>query len=279
MFVLAAGFNLPKMRKKASDPSAGGPIPIIAGNTDVFERLCQARELERKDKTDVIDETIEAAQKAEGRLRRIERDRQSSGAAYSQDVLERMARSEKRARNELAGAIAARAQFEEMVAAIDATEILSPEQKPLSDLDPEQSKLKLLGHGSAGSDRLATVSDGDDDEQEFSLRELAYTLKLGGLNPQLTSFDLLSCESADVEHRASFVEDPPCSTAAGMAPAQIFANELREAGFVNPMVKGYQGLGKIGYPGKHSMRFLVDDEGNVVGKRRASEVAKVFTPR
>jgi hypothetical protein len=110
------------------------------------------------------------------------------------------------------------------------------------------------------------------------MQALAQGLKDAGLNPKMRSLRLISCKSADSEHRTAFIADPPARTQAGTAPAQIFADALRDVGFRNPKVTGYQGSWMVREPGLTRVQAFKDQQGNYLDTRRSSEAAKVFKP-
>lgn len=152
---------------------------------------------------------------------------------------------------------AERRTLRDRLLALHATDVAGPEVLPL--LDPEQTKLYVLGFGNAGSARLSTSKGRI---ERFSLDDVARSLARGGLSREFRSIRLLSDGGADkggVFRRKS--------------SAQIFADELGRAGFAEPEVTGYRGATAGFSSGLHAQRVLPDGE-----RVRRSTVSKRFAP-
>lgn len=168
--------------------------------------------------------------------------------------------------------------------------------------DPKNTKIELLHHGLWGYEYL--LADGRDPATRYSVRDLpAYWLSLG-LSPDIGSVRLEACCSGDAaprEHLISYPRGyygPP--SAQRLAPAQMLADAMAQAGFTSPRVTGYQGIGiciinylskndvyigetwaeDVSLPeGPYAVRVGTEDEGARVDIARRSDVAMVFEPR
>lgn len=168
--------------------------------------------------------------------------------------------------------------------------------------DPENTKIELLHHGLWGCAYLQP--DPQDAASGYSLWDLPAEWRSLGLSPAIGSVRLQSCYSGDVaprEHVISYPRGyygPP--SAGRIAPAQILADAMRNAGFTSPRVTGYQGIGLnfYNYHAKNTIylcsiwaddisipeepyasRLGVDEEDARMSIARRSDVAMVFEPR
>ena len=167
--------------------------------------------------------------------------------------------------------------------------------------DPKNTKIELLHHGLWGYEYL--LADGRDPATRYSVRDLpAYWLSLG-LSPDIGSIRLEACCSGDAaprEHLISYPRGyygPP--SANHLAPAQMLADAMAQAGFTSPRVTGYQGIGIciVNYFSKndvyisetwaedvslpeepYAVRVGFDEKGARVDIARRSDVAMVFEP-
>lgn len=282
MFALAVSENLPRMRKKNVDANARGPIPVIAGSSEAYGALTEARERAIADAAKEVEQAKRDYLAQVAHVREKERVLEAMagpGGRFADTLGPQFASLQQQvadANAKLAALEAARDDLAIELEAVSATTILEPEA--LASLDPLETKLSVLGHGAAGSGELATEPGS---KRTFTLRAVARTFKALGLSPDFVSVKLPSCESADLRERTAFESDPPASRGRFVkvrAPAQILADEMRRAGFAEARVTGYQGIGWMTPPG----RTALQQAGPVFNEetaRRRSEVAKVFTPR
>jgi len=155
--------------------------------------------------------------------------------------------------------------------------VLRPDVMSLRDLDPDHTKLKLIGHSAAGDEELSSTVD----DHAFLLTELAQGLAEGGLSPDFEDFRLEGCETADAETRTAFSGHPELdkqTNTAELAPAQRLANAPADAGFARARVAGYEGFGVARPTGLHQERLLGTFEAPTA-KARRSHVKRVFIPR
>ncbi|MBN3829908.1 hypothetical protein G3O00_41035 [Burkholderia sp. Ac-20384] len=276
IFDQAASQNLPRILKQARDPSARGPIPVIARDETTYHQLLLAREAHMGELDANFQEANGAVKGIDGLLSQVRKDKAALQKMDPRDPrvqadLSTAHAQEDQLLNIRPKSVAARDTWKAQLDASYLTPIIQPKHSPIKDLDPHNSKLYVLGHGFANGDKLSSTASGD---ATFSLKDVAKGLKEDGLHPAFESFRMPSCHSADTENRPSFVENPPARTYSGTAPAQTFANELKSAGFSSPKVTGYQGAGKRVPDGRTAER-VTSDNSDVA---RRSEVAKVFTP-
>jgi hypothetical protein len=267
MFELAMTENLPRARKRAVDPNARGPIPVIAGDWEAFEALTDAR-------STFIAQNAAAYYRLGLDINRYMADRDRLEQRLQTRVYSssRIATEFQRLNKILENAEIARDLVRDKGRAARATRILKPDALRL--LHPVDSKLYIPGHGFPGSRGLSSSAR----SEPYSLRKLARQLKAGGLDPEHESFRLTSCGSADAASRDTFVDDPPARSRrwfGATAPAQRLADELSRVGFTTPHVTGYQGLGVM-YPGGRTALQAIDKP--VAVQMRRSQVSKVFTP-
>lgn len=276
MFELAASVNLPKIKKQTADPNARGAIPVIARDQKTFEELSAGRDshiatltknqqkfdslaTDLQDHLGDLDKQQAAAEKKDPNHPGVQADLKQIGAG------------QKQGRQNMAYVNASSQRLQQQIDASRQTSIIPPERSPLAHLDPEHSKLYILGHGAAGS---ADLSTDDSDKTLFSLKDVAKGLDQAGLHKDFRSFRMPSCYSADAEPNSEFLDRPPGRTRNGEAPAQSFANELGNHGFNKAQVKGYQGAGVMAPTGPTAERFSADRSDIA----RRSEVGAVFTP-
>ena len=147
--------------------------------------------------------------------------------------------------------------------------ILGPDQLQRLRL---QDKLRVLGHGGAGLSYITSTNTAD--AQPIPMKDVAQGLRDGGLSPDFKNFSLTSCFSADTEQRDTFVADPPARENGATAPAQVLVNELATAGFLQPVVKGYQGLAQRVPDGLRAAQVSPNESMTVP----RTQVRKDFTP-
>jgi hypothetical protein len=167
--------------------------------------------------------------------------------------------------------------------------------------DPKKTKIELPHHGLWGSEYL--LADGRDQATRYSVRDLPAYWRLLGLSPDIGSIRLEACCSGDVAPREHLISYPrgyygPAS-AQHLAPAQMLADAMAQAGFTSPRVTGYQGIGicVVNYFSKndvyisetwaedvslpeepYAVRVGFDKKGARLSIARRSDVAMVFEP-
>jgi hypothetical protein len=281
MFDMAMGANVPRMRKQELDPNARGPIPILPRDDEAYAALVALRKAARAHFANAYKAALTMPEETKAELAAVERRRKMFAAAPPGEDLSKMIETnneiEQVALQKLADAPAKQKEALEFLRAASRTIVLDPKAVPLSSLDARNTKLYVLGHGAAGEGDLASSESGG----EFSLRDVAQGLKAGGLPPDFESLRLASCNSADTRERNRFLANPPAYSgifsSRRTAPAQIFANELSQAGFSNPKVTGYQGEAKRCPPGSTAIQEIKNGSSSI--SERRSRVAKVFTPK
>ena len=167
--------------------------------------------------------------------------------------------------------------------------------------DPKNTKMELPHHGFWAHAYLQP--DAEDATSAYSLMDLPAEWLLLGLSPEIGAVRLHSCFSGDVAPREYLISYPrgyygPPS-AGRIAPAQVLADAMKDAGFTSPRVTGYQGIGLniYNYEYRHTVyissiwaddislpeepyasRLGFDDNGARVSIARRSDVAMVFEP-
>jgi hypothetical protein len=280
MFLMAAGINLPRIRKKDKDRKARGPIPIIARDDETFTELVKASDKVDAEYSQKYHQSLQNVGQACNELIQAgitpPQPSQQSPISNVDALLKKTPFDTMSPEQRLAVARQLVKDSGEMLRAIRETQILNPNTVPLRTLDPQKTKLYVLGHGRAASPVLTSSPSAG----IFSFKELAKQLGVSGLNWEFESLRLVSCDSADTEVRTAFEPDPPPSKGfwrRRRAPAQILADELSKVGFANPQVTGYQGRGWMVPPGSEGMQYISKSLPLVQARR--STVAKVFTPK
>ncbi|GAA5784244.1 hypothetical protein GCM10007860_06890 [Chitiniphilus shinanonensis] len=290
IFEQAAGSNLPRIRKAAQDPTARGPVPVIARNETVFADLSAAKQQTisnalsemtsiRKSIADTGPQ-IDTIKQTRRRLKAMDPN-YVKGQPYPEnpqpvkprltELLQQTTALKQNARNQRAQAQSSLSAWQERHDAFAATEIKHAGDVGMASLHPQHTKLYVLGHGNAGYDALQTTPD----DGVFALTDVAKGLKQSGLNPDFESIRMTSCHSADAVKPTHFLADPPAIHDGARAPAQTLANALKAEGFTQPKVTGYQGQGINIPPGTTITRRIESGDPNPV---KRSTVAKVFTP-
>jgi hypothetical protein len=282
IFKMAVGGNLPRMRKLEKTKQGRGPIPVLARDEEVRDALQAARKALLSQYYAILDDSKNLTNNALDKIKKFEAMRGNLMGREPEPKLEETLRNLDKVKTATQGsldaALHATQVTTEKIKAIEATEILGPKEMPLSELDPDNTKLYMLGHGGAGTGALQTTTEGG----AFTFGEAARGLKKAGLHQKFKAVNLPSCESADATTRTSFAAHSPAYSRDGTgarrtAPAQILADELYRAGFTHAKVKGYQGMGVMFPPGETAMSriHVGDDEIN----ERRSRVATVFKPK
>lgn len=145
----------------------------------------------------------------------------------------------------------------------------TPSSSELSKLNPEASKLYILGHGLAGSKGFFADENGE--AGALTAEQVVEQLLSGGLNKQFIDFRTLACYSADTTEPKSFsekdlhkAEKPKYSwkhkligkkKVTEQPLGQYLCDALHKHGFQQPIVTGYHGAGVM-FSDKHHSRRL-----------------------
>jgi hypothetical protein len=279
MFLMAVGINLPRIRKKDIEQTARGPISIIPRDDETFTALVAERDKARLEYAEEYQQSLEDADQARKELIQAgitpaQPSEQSpiSGVAA---LLDKTPFDTMPPEQRLVVARQLANDSRDMLRGIRETQILDPNDVPLRKLDPQKTKLYVMGHGKAGTAFLTSSPSAG----IFSFKELAQQLRVSCLNWKFESLRLVSCDSADTDLRTAFEPDPPPSKGfwrQRRAPAQILADKLSRVGFANPQVTGYQGRGMMLPSGSTGVQFISGSSPRVEARR--STVATVFTP-
>jgi hypothetical protein len=287
-----------------------GPIPLLASNEDVRRGLDDLRAKRMRGLSQEVKSAREERRACERAL---------GNASLSNDERDHMQKKI----DDLDFVIKERSFY---LAAAEATEIkswnaLTSAGDALGHGDAQvqatrsaqlaKTKMYIALYGSAGSERLTTDRSGTTAEVTLAeiSRDLAQRFLVEGVTPHIGSFRLLSRESADAKPRRNFEANPRGYSGLfsdrRVAPAQYFANQLKEDGFIRPRVTGYQGQGVFWATAKHIVNADSDAGHSSAGARhqgwgsgslapphaiqivpgkasewrRRSEVGKVFKPR
>lgn len=263
---MASSQNLPGVRKREVGMTSRAATPVVARDRAVFQQLHERRVALSQEHRSGMRPSENNIAKLRGFLARIDHElHHEKPDVETAQVLERQAQQIEQT---ILGDTAVRDRWRRQAEAVEATPILGPEH--LSGL-PSDAKLLVLGHGTAGVNRLSTTESKAD---AFALRDVAQGLRAAGLSRDFSNFALTSCHSADAEEHTEFVQDPPAQTPGGTAPAQSLANELQRAGFTQPKVKGYQGAGLREPYGLSAERVSAD--GSEIARRK--DTRKEFFP-
>ncbi|PMS30815.1 hypothetical protein B0G57_12963 [Trinickia symbiotica] len=281
MFEMAVAGNLTYLRKKELNAAGRDLLRVISRDREAFESLMAARRAQRRDFATRYHQAMKMADEAKATQERTEAWRKQFEAMPDgppkEARISQLAEVVEAAAKKLAFANDALARFGERGKAARMTLPIDPAAMPLRGLAPTSTKLYVLGHGEAGGDELSSAPlDG-----EFLLKDVAQSLMANGLSPDFEDFRMGSCESADAETRNAFGDDSALhdrASSVSRAPAQIFVDELRLAGFSRPRVTGYEGSG-VKYPSGPNQERLLGTLEEPMARARRSAVARVFTRR
>jgi hypothetical protein len=282
-FEVAVGGNLIYLRKMELNAAARNPLPIIPGDQEAFKALKAKRREVRRDFARQYHKAMKDVAEAKLTIARAQVWRKRAEAfpegAKKVANLSTLAELVEEATSKIVRQEDLLAHFRERGTAARVTRVINPDATPLRGLDPAGTKLYFPAHGTAGDEILSTMLDSDDGD--FSIKALAQGLMANGLPANFSDFRMSSCGSADSERRSAFGGDSALGeqgSSVSMAPAQIFADELADAGFSSPRVTGYEGSG-VKFPyGLYQERLVGTFEAPTARARR-SHVARVFAPR
>jgi hypothetical protein len=173
-----------------------------------------------------------------------------------------------------------------------------PNSKILSDLDPEKSKIYLLGHGSPGTNELSggTLHADFLSENRLDVKEIVKQLARGGLGKSFVDIRSISCSGADALYSGNLFDkdaliDATYDPVGKKKPfGEHLADEFGKEGFGNVKVKAYHGLGLMyadsingGSKYQHNrIPKMTDAKGNIIYDPkqyvRSSDVAEIFKP-
>jgi len=260
--------------QRAGKTNARGPVPVVTGSDDAAILLDSRRE-----------SAIAYFERAAARL-------ECDLIAY---------RSEPRPDpEEIARLTAERDNERERIDAATQTRVYGPGE--LAQLpEPENTKIQVVHHGWAGYPYLMATSGHS--PASLAIENLPLHWKSHGLSPKIGSVSLNACGSGDAvprEHLISYpygYHGPPSDTRTALA--QYLADAMRDAGFVEPRVTGYQGIGLsipnylrksaayvpmireqgVSLPEEsYAVRVGLDSDMAWVDIARRSDVAMVFEP-
>ncbi|MES0869399.1 hypothetical protein [Pseudovibrio sp. SCP19] len=160
----------------------------------------------------------------------------------------------------------------------------------LGNLKTKEDKLYLVGHGRQGEEGITSKTGPEEQGWEVAWsKDIAQQLAKGGLEKSFSDIRVSSCHSADARLPKSFSpEDLKAASETKVKSflfievereqsfAQALANDLKKAGFEQPEVSGYHGLGKVFSADTHQYQAL--DETDGAETARSSSVREVFIP-